>query len=115
VLDGVSLEVPERQRFRLVGTTIKILMNILQPTAGRAEVLGVDSRQLGPTEFALIGYVSENQEMPEWMTVEESMAYLKPFYLSWDDEHAPDLIARDVDEDGAVVFACVPSARAHSR
>jgi hypothetical protein len=38
-------------------------MNILRPTTGRAEVLGADSRRLGLAEFALIGYVSENQEM----------------------------------------------------
>jgi ABC-2 type transport system ATP-binding protein len=101
VLDGVSLDVPEGSVFGLVGpngagktTTIKILMNILSPTAGRAEVLGVDSRRLGPAEFARIGYVSENQEMPEWMTVEQLLAYLKPFCPSWDDKHAAGLVAR---------------------
>ena len=76
VLDGLSLTVPEGSVFGLAGpngagktTTIKILMNILQPTSGHAEVLGIDSRRLPPPALAKIGYVSENQELPEWMTV----------------------------------------------
>jgi ABC-2 type transport system ATP-binding protein len=99
VIDGLNLDVPEGSVYGLIGpngagktTTIKILMNILKPTSGRAEVLGADSRQLGPADFMQIGYVSENQEMPEWMTVEYLLSYLKPFYASWDDAHAEALV-----------------------
>jgi ABC-2 type transport system ATP-binding protein len=60
-------------------------MNIFPPSAGKAEVLGVNSRRLKPADFARIGYVSENQEMPEWMTVGYFLRYLKPFYPTWDD------------------------------
>jgi ABC-2 type transport system ATP-binding protein len=73
-------------------TTIKILMNIFEPTTGRAEVLGADSRHLLPHHFAQIGYVSENQELPEWMTVEYFLNYLKPFYPAWDDGRARRLL-----------------------
>jgi ABC-type multidrug transport system ATPase subunit len=76
VLDHLNLELPEGSVFGLVGpngagktTTIKILMNILKPTEGSVSVLGVDSRHLGPQDLAQIGYVSENQQLPEWMTV----------------------------------------------
>ena len=55
-------------------------------------MLGIDSRRLGPREFAQIGYVSENQEMPEWMTVEYFLAYLQPFYPTWDDARAKELL-----------------------
>jgi ABC-2 type transport system ATP-binding protein len=99
VLDRLNLNVPEGSVFGLVGpngagktTTLKILMNIFPATAGRAEVLGCDSRRLGPSEFTHIGYVSENQEMPEWMTVEYFLAYLKPFYPEWDDGRAKELL-----------------------
>ncbi len=99
VLDGLNLTVPEGSVFGLAGpngagktTTIKILMNILRPTSGHAEVLGVDSRTLGPDALANIGYVSENQELPEWMTVKYLLAYLKPFYPAWDDERARQLV-----------------------
>jgi ABC-2 type transport system ATP-binding protein len=98
-LDRLDLNVPEGSVFALIGangagktTAIKILMNIHQPTSGHAEALGIDSRKLSPLEFQQIGYVSENQEMPEWMTVGYFMAYLKPFYPTWDDARASELL-----------------------
>jgi ABC-2 type transport system ATP-binding protein len=65
-------------------TTIKILMNLVRASSGRAEVLGIESSHLSRQEFTSIGYVSENQEMPSWMTVEYLLEYLKPFYPGWD-------------------------------
>ena len=91
-LQDVTLDVPEGSVFALVGpngagksTAIKIIMNILQPSAGRAEILGVDSRALGPGQLAQIGYVSENQFLPEWMKTGYFLDYLKPFYPTWND------------------------------
>jgi ABC-2 type transport system ATP-binding protein len=99
VVDGLNFQVPEGSVFGLIGpngagktTTIKILMNILKPSAGRAEILGVGSRRLGPDDFTQIGYVSENQEMPDWMTVQYLLRYLKPFYPAWDDRRAAELV-----------------------
>jgi len=101
VLDGLDFEVPEGSVFALIGpngagktTTIKILLDALQPTSGHATVLGVDSRNIGPRELEKIGYVSENQEMPGWMTVDYMMAYLRPFYPTWDDSWARKLVDR---------------------
>ena len=99
VLDDFDLAVPEGSIYGLVGpngagktTAIKILMNILRASGGRAEVLSTDSRRLGPRQFQQIGYVSENQELPDWMTVGYFMNYLRPFYPSWDDALARELI-----------------------
>jgi len=96
---ALSLAVPEGSIYALIGpngagktTTIKLLMNILRASSGSAEILGRDSRRLSPREFARIGYVSENQEMPEWMTVDYFLRYLKPFYPTWDDALAADLV-----------------------
>jgi len=90
-LNGVDLAIPEGAIYALVGangagktTLIKILMNIYRPTSGSAAVMGVDCRKLAGKQFQSIGYVSENQEMPEWMTVEELLNYLRPFYPQWD-------------------------------
>jgi ABC-2 type transport system ATP-binding protein len=98
-VDRLNLSVPDGAIYALVGTngagkttTIKTLMNILRPSGGSAEVLGIDSRLISPREFAQIGYVSENQEMPEWMTVKYFLAYLKPFYPQWDDALALELV-----------------------
>jgi ABC-2 type transport system ATP-binding protein len=93
--------VPGEAVFALIGpngagktTTIKILMNILRPTSGRAEILGIDSRRLAGHDFTRIGYVSENQEMPDWMTVDYFMRYLRAFYPGWDDALAAELVRR---------------------
>jgi len=90
-LSGVDLAVPEGAIYALVGangagktTMIKVLMNIFRPTAGRAQVLGTDSRKLHGECFTRIGYVSENQEMPEGMTVAAMLDYYRAFYPQWD-------------------------------
>jgi ABC-2 type transport system ATP-binding protein len=92
-LQGLSFAVPKGSAYALIGangagktTTIKVLMNILEPTRGSATVLGVDSRKISPRELNRIGYVSENQDMPERLTVGEYLDYLRPFYLRWDRE-----------------------------
>jgi ABC-2 type transport system ATP-binding protein len=92
-LRGLSFNVPGGSAYALIGangagktTTIKALMNIIEPTRGRATVLGTDSRRIGPRELCRIGYVSENQDMPEKLTVSEYLAYLRPFYAAWDTE-----------------------------
>jgi ABC-2 type transport system ATP-binding protein len=91
-VDGLQLEVPEGSIYALIGpngagktTLIKMLMNVLRPSAGRCVVLDTDSRRLSASDFERIGYVSENQELPEWMTVDYFLGYLKAFYKSWDD------------------------------
>jgi len=89
---GLNLSVPERSVFALVGpngagktTTIKLLMNLVTPTSGSARVLGVESRRLGPAELARIGYVSENQQLPGWLSTEGFLDYVRPFYPTWDE------------------------------
>lgn len=90
-LSDLDLNVPVGSIYALVGpngagktTIIKILMNILRATSGAATVMGRPSAGLTGIAFTTIGYVSENQELPEWMTVEYLLRYLRPFYPRWD-------------------------------
>jgi ABC-2 type transport system ATP-binding protein len=90
-LRGLSLEVPEGSVFALLGangagktTLIKILMNIIRPSSGRATMLGTDSRAVGPALLAKIGYVSESQLLPGRLRVEEFFGYLRACYAQWD-------------------------------
>src|SRR5437868_10270828 len=92
-LRGLTFSTPEGSAYALIGangagktTTIKILMNILEATRGNVTVLGVDSRRISPGELSRIGYVSENQDMPQALTVAEYLDYLRPFYALWDQE-----------------------------
>jgi len=100
-LAGLDLDVPEGAVYALVGpngagktTAIKILMNIYRATSGRAEVLGTDSTRIAGRSFCSIGYVSENQQLPGWMRVDAFLAYLRPFYPSWDRDLENDLLNR---------------------
>jgi ABC-2 type transport system ATP-binding protein len=90
-LDGLDLDVPENAIYALVGpngagktTAVKLLMNILRPSSGRAQVLDMDSQQIAGKALAAVGYVSENQELPGWMRVSAFLDYLRPFYPAWD-------------------------------
>jgi ABC-2 type transport system ATP-binding protein len=90
-LDRMNLDVSEGALYALVGqngagktTTIKVLMNLIRATGGSATVLGTDSRDIRGKSYTQIGYVSENQEMPEWMKVGALLNYLREFYPTWD-------------------------------
>jgi len=90
-VDALDLAVPEGSICAFLGpngagktTTIQLLMNLQPADAGEAVVLGVPAPRLGPREFAQVGYVSENQELPEGMTVAEFLAFCRPLYPTWD-------------------------------
>jgi ABC-2 type transport system ATP-binding protein len=106
----LSLTVGAGSIFALLGpngagktTTIRTLMNILRPTSGDARVLGVDSRRLGARELSTIGYVSENQKLPLWMTVGELLEYCRAFYPSWDERLCDKLVSDfDLQREGRI-------------
>ncbi len=96
---GLSLSVPEGQVTAFLGpngagksTTIKCLLNLHRPDRGGATVIGCDSRQLGPAQFTQIGYVSENMELPLWMTVRQFLNYCRPLYPNWDGDFEAKLL-----------------------
>ncbi len=91
VLDNLNLQVPEGSAFALVGTngagkttTMRTLVNIITPDTGSAKVLGCDSQRLTPHDFTQIGYVSENQQLPGKLTIEQYFNYLRTLYSNWD-------------------------------
>ena len=97
----LTFEVPRGSLYALLGpngagktTTIHTLLNLREPSSGRATVLGVDSRRLSPEQLAQIGYVSENQKLPGWMTVKHMLAFCKPLYRAWDDGLCNKLIGK---------------------
>ena len=90
-VDGLTMSIPSGRVTAFLGpngpgktTTIKCLLNLHQPDGGVVKVLGSPSTQLGPEAFQQIGYVSENQDLPLWMTVEQYLNYCRPLYPTWD-------------------------------
>ena len=99
-VDGLSLQVPEGAVTAFLGpngagktTTIKCMLNLLPSDGGEARVLGCPARSLGPEQFRKIGYVSENQELPDWMTVPELLDYVRPMYPDWDRDFERKMLA----------------------
>lgn len=98
-VDGLDLKVPTGACFALLGpngagktTTIQMLMNLIRPTSGTAMILAKDSQKLGVHDFEQIGYVSENQQQPDWMTVGQLLKHCAPMYPSWDADFCAQLM-----------------------
>jgi len=87
----LTLSVPEGAALALVGsngagksTTLRMLLNILTPDSGSAQVLGVESSRLRENELKNIGYVCDNPVLPGRLTVSQYFDYLRSLYPNWD-------------------------------
>lgn len=81
-LDGLTLNVARGSIFGLLGpngagktTAISILSTLLQPTAGRATVLGHDVVQQAEAVRRLIGFVPQDIALYPSMTARENLSY----------------------------------------
>jgi len=79
-LDELSLAVPAGEVFGLLGpngagksTTLKLLMSLLWPTSGRAEVLGCQPGDV--TARQRIGFLPENPTFYDHLSAEELLTY----------------------------------------
>ncbi len=89
VLDGVSFEVPVGCVFALLGengagksTLIRGLLGFHQFASGRVQVLGKDPVKETMELRRLVGYVSDQPGLYEWMTVAEAGWYASGFYAA---------------------------------
>ncbi len=78
-LKGISLSVDEGEVFGFIGpngagksTAIKILTGVMSPSAGSAELFGVDVAQ--PAARRGLGYVPENPSLPDYLSPLEILA-----------------------------------------
>ncbi len=88
---SLNLRVPEGATFALIGangagktTTMRMLVNILAPDSGRASVLGLDAQRLTSTDRHRIGYLTENQLLPDRLTIAQYFDYVRSLYPQWD-------------------------------
>jgi ABC-2 type transport system ATP-binding protein len=98
-VSDLSLEVPPGSVFGLLGqngagksTTIKTLLNLLQPTTGRLSILGLDTVTDSVAIRRRVGYLPEEPAYYDWMTVEEIVGFNASFYPTWDTKLAASLI-----------------------
>jgi ABC-2 type transport system ATP-binding protein len=81
-VDGISFSVSAGRIFALLGangagktTTIHLLLGLLEPTSGRASVLGFDSRTEGERVRARCGALLEHHGLYERLTAEENLDF----------------------------------------
>lgn len=81
-LNGLSLEVPQGIIFGFLGpngagktTTIRVLLGLLEPTAGRSRVLGFDSRTEADRIRAHTGALLEHTGIYEQMSAQDNLEF----------------------------------------
>ncbi|HJU43636.1 MAG TPA: ABC transporter ATP-binding protein [Vicinamibacterales bacterium] len=91
-LRGLNLQVPPGSICGFLGrngagktTTIKVLLGMARPTKGTARVLGVTAGDsaAGAAVRRRIGFVSDEKDLYDYMTVGEMIAFTRPFFPGW--------------------------------
>src|SRR4051812_19028927 len=97
-LDSVSLVMPRGGVYGLVGangagktTLIKHILGLLRAERGSVRVFGLDPVADPVGVLSRVGYLSEENDLPGWMRVDELLRYSRAFYPAWDDGYAEEL------------------------
>jgi len=97
-LSSVSLSMPRGAVYGLVGangagktTLIKHILGLLRAESGSVRVFGLDPVTNPVAVLSRIGYLSEENDVPGWMRVDELIRYSRAFYPAWDDVYAEEL------------------------
>src|SRR5438874_841884 len=97
-LAGVSLSVRRGTVYGLVGangagktTLIKHVLGLLRAESGSVRVFGHDPVADPVAVLSRIGYLSEENDLPGWMRIDELIRYTRAFYPGWDDTYAEEL------------------------
>jgi len=108
-LNSVSLSLPRGAVYGLVGengagktTLIKHILGLLRAESGSVRVFGLDPVADPVGVLSRIGHLSEQNDLPGWMRVDELIRYSRAFYPAWDDAYAEEL---------RQTFALDPAAR----
>ena len=100
-LRDVDLELRQGEIFGLLGangagktTLLRVVMGLLKNTLGEARVLGRRARTMPAATLASLGYVSEDQDLPGWMSLRRLIRQLAPLYPTWDEAFCDELCQR---------------------
>ncbi len=98
-LEPLDLDLPRGSALALLGrngagksTLVRLLMGFFAPSSGEAYIFGQPVRSLGERDRAQIAYIADAQDLPGGMTVAQYLAYLRPFYPTWDETFCQKLL-----------------------
>jgi ABC-2 type transport system ATP-binding protein len=89
---GLYLQVPAGSIFGFLGrngagktTTIKVLLGMARPTSGHARVFGLaaDAQDTSVEIRRRTGFVSDEKDLYDYMTVEQMIRFTAPFFPRW--------------------------------
>src|SRR3972149_6628405 len=97
-LDAVNLAVQPGTVHGLVGengagktTLIRHVLGLLKARIGTVRVFGRDPVEEPVAVLSRIGYLTEENDLPGWMRVDELIRYTRAFHQGWDDAYAEEL------------------------
>jgi len=97
-LDSVTVSMARGGVYGLVGangagktTLIKHILGLLRAQSGSVRVFGLDPVADPVGVLSRIGYLSEENDLPGWMRVDELIRYSRAFHPGWDDDFAKSL------------------------
>ena len=98
-LKGINYQAAEGKIYGLVGvngagktTLIKHCLGLLRAVTGSVEIFGLDPVRNPVEVLGRIGYLSEDRDLPEWMTIEEMLDYTRAYHPRWDEQYARQLL-----------------------
>ncbi len=87
-LRGLTLSVPAGSIYGFLGrngagktTTIKVLLGMARPSSGQVRVFGLEAGN--PEIRRRTGFVSEEKDLYDYMTVDEMIRFTAPFFPRW--------------------------------
>jgi ABC-2 type transport system ATP-binding protein len=99
-VDHIDLKIPRGCICGFVGrnasgktTAIKLMLGLLNPTAGSSKLFGCDSAALTPAIRQRIGYVTEGHRLFGWMSIADLEKFQRAFFpRQWDDKFFAEMI-----------------------
>src|SRR3972149_3883709 len=99
-VDHLDLQIPRGCICGFVGrngagktTAIKLMMGLLNPTAGSSRLLSCDSVSLSPAIRQRIGYVTEGHRLFRWMSIAELERFQRAYFpQQWDGKFFANMI-----------------------
>ncbi|MDH4238489.1 MAG: ABC transporter ATP-binding protein [Phycisphaerae bacterium] len=92
-LDDINLQIYPGRIIGLLGangagksTLLRNIIGLYLQDEGECITFGSDAKKLGPKELAQIGYVHQEGELLDWMTVRQLISYVSAYYQSWNRE-----------------------------